>query len=511
CYGRWDNSDHSLYASPELFPAGNLDGLDSNKPWSYYGFNEKIGGWGDFRNPGIPDVCDGIGVRSEHPRQPWHDIHSRIVGESAVDLANNFRERWEFQRDTDWVNEDALVNTDGNLPFDFPGVTIWENRTGPHNTPIQILRSIDAKTADVPTETDIMQGYRNIIDEAEHYLYIENQFFISNFEPSSTTDPIIVNDIATKIAERVIRAIDEGKKFKVYIVVPVHSEGIISSDTKGINNYHTDFVVQGTIRRQLETVYRGSDSMIGKIAQRLAGTGNTITQAHLDGVGDYLRIYNLRTYGADIHSTNHSRYFPNVTPMTNQVYVHSKMMIADDRVALIGSANINDRSLLGDRDSEIAAMFAEGEPCWGVMNGEYYPCSKKVREFRIKIWKELLGENDVDNISDPVSETCFTETWKKIADDNTAIYEDVFPDIASNKPAQYTPRSRNIQYWRGEHAKKSQLFGIRGFVTNYPWQHWLKDMVPTVLPTYVLESTYDILIAMNGPNIGVGSEEDWLV
>ena len=31
-------------------------------------------------------------------------------------------------------------------------------------------------------------------------------------------------------------------------------------------------------------------------------------------------------------------------------------MIVDDRIVLIGSANINDRSLMGDRDSEIAII-----------------------------------------------------------------------------------------------------------------------------------------------------------
>jgi phosphatidylserine/phosphatidylglycerophosphate/cardiolipin synthase-like enzyme len=36
-----------------------------------------------------------------------------------------------------------------------------------------------------------------------------------------------------------------------------------------------------------------------------------------------------------------------------QIYVHSKLMIIDDCMALIGSANINDRSLLGSRDSEV--------------------------------------------------------------------------------------------------------------------------------------------------------------
>ena len=38
------------------------------------------------------------------------------------------------------------------------------------------------------------------------------------------------------------------------------------------------------------------------------------------------------------------------------IYVHSKLAIADDRLAIIGSSNINDRSLLGDRDSEVAIL-----------------------------------------------------------------------------------------------------------------------------------------------------------
>lgn len=34
-------------------------------------------------------------------------------------------------------------------------------------------------------------------------------------------------------------------------------------------------------------------------------------------------------------------------------------MIVDDDIALIGSANINDRSLLGSRDSEIAIVVKD--------------------------------------------------------------------------------------------------------------------------------------------------------
>ncbi len=45
--------------------------------------------------------------------------------------------------------------------------------------------------------------------------------------------------------------------------------------------------------------------------------------------------------------------------MTEMVYVHSKLMIIDDVAAIIGSANINDRSMQGSRDSEIAVLFRD--------------------------------------------------------------------------------------------------------------------------------------------------------
>lgn len=41
-------------------------------------------------------------------------------------------------------------------------------------------------------------------------------------------------------------------------------------------------------------------------------------------------------------------------PTDEMIYIHSKVMIVDDRAFIIGSANINDRSMLGSRDHEIA-------------------------------------------------------------------------------------------------------------------------------------------------------------
>lgn len=44
-------------------------------------------------------------------------------------------------------------------------------------------------------------------------------------------------------------------------------------------------------------------------------------------------------------------------PVSEIVYVHSKLMIVDDDWAILGSANINDRSMVGDWDSELAVIM----------------------------------------------------------------------------------------------------------------------------------------------------------
>ena len=48
-----------------------------------------------------------------------------------------------------------------------------------------------------------------------------------------------------------------------------------------------------------------------------------------------------------------------VLTLSIQVYIHGKVCIVDDRLAIIGSANINERSQRGDRDSEIAAVIRD--------------------------------------------------------------------------------------------------------------------------------------------------------
>lgn len=47
------------------------------------------------------------------------------------------------------------------------------------------------------------------------------------------------------------------------------------------------------------------------------------------------------------------------------IYVHSKGMIVDDEYVILGSANINQRSLAGSRDTEIAMGAYQPSHTWG--------------------------------------------------------------------------------------------------------------------------------------------------
>lgn len=69
------------------------------------------------------------------------------------------------------------------------------------------------------------------------------------------------------------------------------------------------------------------------------------------------------------------------------IYVHSKLMIVDDRYVICGSANINDRSMLGKRDSEIAALIQDEEFTDSKLDKKLVKVGKYAFNLRSKIFK----------------------------------------------------------------------------------------------------------------------------
>ena len=117
------------------------------------------------------------------------------------------------------------------------------------------------------------------------------------------------------------------------------------------------------------------------------------------------------------------------------IYVHSKTLIVDDRYVICGSANINDRSLIGKRDSELAAVMKDEEFISSRLNGKKCQVGKFAFSFRQKIFRLLLGcyfnNPDRIDVSDIVCDE-FYNLFRSISAKNTAIYDEVFKCIPSD-------------------------------------------------------------------------------
>lgn len=74
-------------------------------------------------------------------------------------------------------------------------------------------------------------------------------------------------------------------------------------------------------------------------------------------------------------------------------------MVVDDRIAIIGSANINERSQRGDRDSELACVIRDVDMIDSTMAGKPYKVGRFAHTLRIRLMREHLGV-DVDALEE---------------------------------------------------------------------------------------------------------------
>jgi len=72
-------------------------------------------------------------------------------------------------------------------------------------------------------------------------------------------------------------------------------------------------------------------------------------------------------------------------------YIHTKLMIVDDRRVIMGSANLNDRSQKGDGDSEIALVVEDDDHIPSYMDGRPYSVGRFAATLRRKLFRQHLG------------------------------------------------------------------------------------------------------------------------
>lgn len=81
------------------------------------------------------------------------------------------------------------------------------------------------------------------------------------------------------------------------------------------------------------------------------------------------------------------------------IYLHSKLMVVDDRLAIIGSANVSWRSEA--TDSELALAIVDGERVAGQIAGQPVEVARFAKTLRLALWSEHLGVEEAE-LDDPI-------------------------------------------------------------------------------------------------------------
>ncbi|XP_051902928.1 phospholipase D2 [Hippocampus zosterae] len=461
-FGRWDNSQYRLTDLDSTDTAGKVKetepqgGTDENglagpkssenqtqevvdltgntKLWlgkDYSNFIRKD--WVQLDRP-FEDNID----RTRVPRMPWRDLSAALHGRAARDVARHFIQRWNFTKIF------KIKYKDDFYPYLLPKSHCSADKLcftvpGSKKAKVQVLRSADRWSTGT-CENSILSAYIHTIENSQHYIYIENQFFISCADGKT-----VHNGIGDAIVNRILRAYREQKKYRVFVVIPLLPgfEGDIS--TGGGN------AIQAILHFTYRTICRGEQSILSRLSEME------------DKWTEYITVCGLRTK-AELSQS----------PVTELIYVHSKTLIADDRCYIIGSANINDRSMLGSRDSELAVLVEDEERIPSIMGGEEYEAGPLTLALRKECFSVLVGaaSNPSLNIDDPISDDLFFLVWNSTAKMNATIYNKVFRCLPCNSVhnlqelKEYTSKER-LSDTDPEKARE-ELKAVQGLLVHFP-------------------------------------------
>lgn len=289
----------------------------------------------------------------------WHDISVQVEGPAAGDAAEHFRRLWNaalpLYRDT---AQTWMQGSDRRLTLD-PLDAMPEAAPLPPALPdgaarVQMLRTLSRRQRHPfaigprPDVRELMAAHRRLILSARRLLYIEAQFFRHG-----------------RAAAWVAAAARRSPALQVIILLPQAPDDV-AFDGGGSNPAH-----------------RHGEWLQARALGRLRRV-----------LGDRLALCSLGRQAAPApeereHAADGATAFG-----SGIIYIHSKLLIADDRLALVSSANINGRSF--GWDSEFGLLWEEPEA---------------IRAFRQRLWRQLLG-HDLDA---PGAEAA---AWRNQAADN---------------------------------------------------------------------------------------------
>ncbi len=322
-YGRWDGPSHRLFLSPE-------DG--STRLWESDHYNGERDALGENGNL--------------WPRQPWHDVHSCCFGDVVADLQEVFvrrfchnapyREKYTYKEAADSLAEESYVGASLRAKT-------WSAR-------MQVLESGGGRS-------DIQTAYIASISRARSIIYIENQYFISGDG----------NHVPRVLGERAAHLIDDGHfDFFFMVVLPLYPEGSIDPATQ-----------RGRALNSLMFFQMQSVCLVLKLIEDALRR-----KGRHDDPQNFCSFFCLgkREPHATVEVCNNGKAALLCRSKRYMIYVHSKFMISDDKEFIVGSANINERSMSGTMDSEIALKCISDD-------------ETKVKSFRCTLLTEHAGDD----------------------------------------------------------------------------------------------------------------------
>jgi phosphatidylserine/phosphatidylglycerophosphate/cardiolipin synthase-like enzyme len=274
------------------------------------------------------DTPEHLPDNPHRPGGPTHDIALAVKGPATFDIAATFVERWNdlsTRARTD-PKIKRLLPTEGD---------VWPEEEGTHS--IQVLRSYPIMTDgrgytfSDQGEFTVWAGYLKAIKQAQSYIYIEDQYLYPLGDPPFIYGPHSVKretDFVYQLGKALKRGVD------VVALVPGRDDSIAK-------HYENQ-------QRRRATEY------LNDIATNTPGAGRFV-------------VAKLHKGGKDIT-------------------IHSKVMLVDDEFALVGTANICQRSIAYITEIHLGVVDEKNE---------------FVRDLRLALWQEHMELDTPDSILDP--------------------------------------------------------------------------------------------------------------
>ncbi|RKU48974.1 hypothetical protein DL546_009487 [Coniochaeta pulveracea] len=298
CFGRWDTNSHPIAdAHPGDIDAIVFPGQDYNNA-RVYDF-EDVQTWENNKLD-----------RTKSSRMGWSDISISLSGPIVNSLIEHFTHRWNFIYNQKYVSRIPAEyqpleprRTQGRAEYgggghgfgevrqrfqhEFRHHVLREEDSEPRReyqgrededgqAQIQLTRSASQWSAGVKTEHSIQNAYIDAITNARHFVYIENQFFIT---ATSDAQHPVKNQIGRAIVDRIIRAHEAGEVFQIIVLMP--AVPAFAGDLKSDGALGTRAIMEF----QYNSISRGGHSIM-----------ESLVAAGVDDPGRYIRFYNLRNY-----------------------------------------------------------------------------------------------------------------------------------------------------------------------------------------------------------------------